>query len=134
MCDGADGGDGECLELCDQSSFDHQERSLQLEPGREHFIDLKVEVTKEIFLNKRDQHYHNVNTSYMTMINFIFEATVVSSNDIQDIEPEVIRSLQIDCRPTFSFQSTLQSSVQAKLRVCLYDFFKNNTSILDISI
>ena len=51
--DGGDGGDGECLELFDESSFDHQERSLQLEPGREHFIDLKVKVTKEIYLNKR---------------------------------------------------------------------------------
>ena len=48
----------------------------------------------------------------MTMINLIFEATLVSSNDIQDIEPEVI--LSSNWLPTFSFQSTLQSSVQAK--------------------
>ena len=48
----------------------------------------------------------------MTIINFIFEATVVSSNDIQDIEPEGISSS--NWLPTFSFQSALQSSVQAK--------------------
>ena len=31
---------------------------------------------------------------------------MVSSNGIQDIEPEVIHSPQIDYRPTFTFQST----------------------------
>ena len=58
------------------------------------------------------------------MINFIFEATVVSSNDIKEIEPEVIFSSNCLPLPAFSFQSTLQSTVQTKLRVCLYDFSK----------